>query len=373
MRCELIVSIPMLVCGVWPAWAQVGSVDLSRYVRIGRYNLPAPGQTPAPVGSLLAEEASGVTYNRDTGTLFVVGDRGTSVVQVTKTGALIDSMTLAAGSSPQGTAFYDVEGITWIGNGQFVIVEERYRIANRFVYTAGTTLGLAGAQRVTLGTSTGNSGLEGVAHDPLTGGFIFVKEKSPQGVFQTTINFANGTASNGSPTTANSVNLFSPALLGVTDLADVYALSALPSLAGHPDYSRLLILSQESGRVLKVDRSGNIHGVLVLPRDPDNPLSIEEQHHEGLTMDDDGLLYIVSEAGGGAEEIPQLWVFAPPRYLCGCAADFNADGGVDGADVDAFFASWEAARSCADVNEDGGIDGADVDAFFSRWEAGGCE
>jgi len=26
----------------------------------------------------------------------------------------------------------------------------------------------------------------------------------------------------------------------------------------------------------------------------------------------------------------------------------------------------------ADVNQDGGVDGADVDYFFARWEAGGC-
>jgi uncharacterized protein YjiK len=71
------------------------SVDLSKYVRIGRYDLPEPTRTAAPPNSLLAQEASGVTYNWTTNTLFVVGDGGTSVVQVSKTGALIDSMTLA--------------------------------------------------------------------------------------------------------------------------------------------------------------------------------------------------------------------------------------------------------------------------------------
>jgi hypothetical protein len=55
-----------------------------------------------------------------------------------------------------------------------------------------------------------------------------------------------------------------------------------------------------------------------------------------------------------------------------CAADFNQDGGIDGADVSAFFAAWEAGDSSADVNQDGGTDGADVSAFFAVWEAGGC-
>lgn len=61
-------------------------------------------------------------------------------------------------------------------------------------------------------------------------------------------------------------------------------------------------------------------------------------------------------------------LLAPPR----CAADFNDDGGIDGADVDAFFAAWEAGDAIADVNRDGGIDGSDPAAFFEVWEAGGC-
>ncbi|MEY3231225.1 MAG: hypothetical protein RL689_1314 [Planctomycetota bacterium] len=62
---------------------------------------------------------------------------------------------------------------------------------------------------------------------------------------------------------------------------------------------------------------------------------------------------------------------APPAP-CGCAADYNADGGVDGADIEGFFIDWEASGGCADVNQDGGIDGGDIEAFFLLWEAGGC-
>src|ERR1700750_1448302 len=120
--------------------ATLTGVDLSRYVRVGRFDLPEPTRTPAPPGSLLAQEASSVTYDWDTGTLFVVGDGGTSVVQVDKTGHLIDSMTLAAGASPQGTEFYDTEGIAYVGGGKFVLNEERYRQVNLFTYVAGATL-----------------------------------------------------------------------------------------------------------------------------------------------------------------------------------------------------------------------------------------
>ncbi|MBX3382233.1 MAG: hypothetical protein KF864_01870 [Phycisphaeraceae bacterium] len=53
-----------------------------------------------------------------------------------------------------------------------------------------------------------------------------------------------------------------------------------------------------------------------------------------------------------------------------CVGDFNGDGGVDGADVEAFFLAWEFADDSADVNQDGGVDGSDVEFFFSAWEAG---
>ncbi len=56
----------------------------------------------------------------------------------------------------------------------------------------------------------------------------------------------------------------------------------------------------------------------------------------------------------------------------GCPADFNQDGGIDGADVGDFFAVWESGSACADVNADGGVDGGDVSDFFATWEAGGC-
>jgi hypothetical protein len=55
-----------------------------------------------------------------------------------------------------------------------------------------------------------------------------------------------------------------------------------------------------------------------------------------------------------------------------CVADFNQDGGVDGADIEAFFIDWEASGNRADVNQDGGVDGADIEAFFGQWTAGGC-
>src|SRR5215471_9327301 len=159
-----VVARLLLVVGIAPsaltiqqrASAAAPTIDLSTYVRIGRFDLPEPTRTAAPPNSLLAQEASGVTYNWDTDTLFIVGDGGTSVVQVTKTGMLVDSMTLAPGNSPQGTEFYDTEGITYVGGGKFVLMEERDRQANLFTYVPNTTLHRADVRTVKLGTTIGN-------------------------------------------------------------------------------------------------------------------------------------------------------------------------------------------------------------------------
>ncbi|MDB9309593.1 choice-of-anchor I family protein [Aphanizomenon sp. CS-733/32] len=298
-----------------PSTAQLPNVDLSTYVRVGRYDLPEPKRTTPPTNSLLAQEVSAVTYNWDTDTLFVVGDGSTSIVQVSKTGQLINSMTLAPGTSPQGTDFYDTEGLTYVGGGQFVLIEERDRQASLFTYTAGTTLTKSNVKTVKLGTTVGNIGIEGISWDLQTNGFIAVKEITPEGIFQTTIDFVAGTASNGSSTTVNSTDLFDPAKAGIADFADVFALSNLSALNGKADSSNILILSQESGKIVKSDRAGNISSSLTIVSDPGNPLSIADQQHEGLTMDKDGYLYIVSENGGGDIDHPQLWVYAPSTAI----------------------------------------------------------
>src|SRR6185312_14689659 len=278
---------------------------------VARYDLPEPTRTTPPAASLLAQEASAVTYDWDTDTLFVVGDGGTSVVQVSKTGALIGSMTLAPGGSPQGTEFYDTEGVSYVGGGKFVLNEERYRQVNLFTYAPGTTLHRADVKTVKLGTTIGNIGLEGVTWDPKTGHYIFVKEKDPRSIFETAIDFAAGTASNGSPTTDESVDLFDPSLVSTLDFSDVFALSNLPSLAGDPAYDQLLIISQESGKIVQVDRSGNVKHTLTIVADPTDTLSVPDMTMEGVTMDRSGKLYVVNEDGGGDANHPQLWVYAP--------------------------------------------------------------
>ena len=76
--------------------------------------------------------------------------------------------------------------------------------------------------------------------------------------------------------------------------------------------------------------------------------------------------------GDGMVTDGDLAIIAGGDCVCFCPADYNRDGGVDGGDIESFFADWEGGSGCGDVNADGGIDGGDIETFFVLWEQGGC-
>lgn len=85
---------------------------------------------------------------------------------------------------------------------------------------------------------------------------------------------------------------------------------------------------------------------------------------------------VTNDCGGESSPIFTLTMLDSADAACtscpACAADFDNNGGVDGADLAAFFTQYEAGETCADVDQNGGIDGADLAYFFQTYEAGGC-
>lgn len=252
------------------ALGQVRSLNLSNYVHTATFDLP-------PVE---ASEASAVTYNWDTGSLFVLGDEGEAIVEVSRQGALLSSMSLSG--------FDDTEGLTYVGGGRFVLVEERLQDAFELTYTPGGSVARSSLPGASLGPTVGNVGLEGISFDPRDGRYVVVKEKSPQAVLGAEIDFNAGAAVVSA--------LFDPAGLGVLDLSDVQVLSVVPSLAIGRDADGLLIYSQESSRLMEVSRDG-----LVLSTFDFGAISSSA---EGVTIDGDGVIYICDEG-------PRLYVLAP--------------------------------------------------------------
>ncbi|MBB5189620.1 uncharacterized protein YjiK [Silvimonas terrae] len=269
--------------------------DLNNYTQTGSFALQVGTGT-----NLLNAEASGVTYDKDTDSLFVIGDGATSVVQVARTdGHVIDSMTLNASD------FQDTEGITYVGGGKFVLIEERLRQVDLFTYVPGGTLHRADVQSVKLGTTVGNVGIEGVTFDTKTGGYVAVRQSQPTSIFQAAINFANGsaTASDGTPilpTTDNPPVMFDAAKTGLSAFNDVFSVSNIvPNTA--PDYDNVVIIGAPDGRIVKMDRAGNLISSLYMSATAQN---------EGVTMGPDGTIYAVGEQAAGPS-LPGLTIFKP--------------------------------------------------------------
>jgi uncharacterized protein YjiK len=272
------------------------SFDLNSYTQTAMI----PLQFATSGTNLLNAEASGVTYDKDTDSLFVVGDGGTSVVQVSKVdGHVIDSMVLNAGD------FQDTEGITYAGNGKFVLVEERLRQVNLFTYVPNGTLSRADVQSVKLGTTVANVGIEGITFDPATSGYIAVRQSQPTSIFQAAINFAAGsaTAPNGTPilpSTDNPPVLFDAANTGLSAFNDVFALSNIVTTTS-PDYGNVVIIGAPDGRIVEMDRTGNLVSNLYMSATAQN---------EGVTMGPDGTIYAVGEQAAGPS-LPGLTIFKP--------------------------------------------------------------
>lgn len=242
------------------------ALDLSQYQWTATHALPG----------IKASEASAVTWNWDTGTLFVIGDEGDYVVEVNKQGQELSAMRLLG--------FDDTEGLTYVGNGQFLIVEERLQSLHLLTYQAGGLAGRPTLPTVAIGPTTGNTGLEGASYDRVSGDIFLVKEKAPQALYQASWDRASHTA------TVNDLiaraNPFSR-LFGTLDLADVQVLSSVPALQGTAWADRLLVLSQETPRLMVVGRDGQVFSQF--------DLSGLAGDIEGVTIDDLGTIYLVGE------------------------------------------------------------------------------
>ena len=207
------------LCAPALSHAAVAALDLGNYRETGRYALPEG----------VASEASAVAWNPDRNSLFVLGDEGKFIAEVSTTGALLGTMSLSG--------FDDTEGLTYVGNARFVITEERSQVAYLLTYAPGGSVARGSLPWVSVGPrlkSKRNSGIEGISYDPTTGNFVLVKEKDPQAVYTAQLTFATG----GAGGTAKVASLFTPAL-GVADLADVQVLAGV-MLPGSADARNLL-------------------------------------------------------------------------------------------------------------------------------------
>lgn len=267
------------------------SISLQNYGLTGNYALPTLGG--------LGLEASAVTFAADRGTLFFVGDEGLGVVEMSLTGNIISSM--AFDWAGTGSTNNDAEGLTYMGSGVFVVVDERPQIGYQFSYTPGGTALLASLPQAPVGStsgSVGNVGTEGISYDPRDGSFVSVKQDNPAQLRAGNLSFAVGGG------TSTMTTLFSgqTSLFGLNNLSDVQTLSPVASFAGTAAADHLLILSLDSRRLIEITRGGDIVSSLDLA-------GLTAQAIEGVTVDTLGNIYLVAEDSGTPNS--RLFVLSP--------------------------------------------------------------
>jgi uncharacterized protein YjiK len=273
----MMIKKTLLGLAVASACFAASAFDLSRYQLSANYALDSLGG--------MGLEASAVTYARDRNSLFFVGDEGLGVVEVSLTGKTLSSMRFSGW--PAASTNHDAEGLTYLGNGQLVLAEERLQDAYRFGYVAGGSVNLAQADSVSFGGSAGNLGTEGISYDPRNGSFVTVKQDNPQAVLAGGLTFAAG----GTGVSTMTALFDADAKLGLASLSDVQTLAPVDALAGTAAADHLLILSLDSRRLVEIDRSGNIFSSLDLS-------GFTNQAIEGVTIDEKGTIYLVAEDSG---------------------------------------------------------------------------
>ena len=221
------------------------------------------------------DDASGLTFNSETKTLFVAINGAPMLVELDLQGDFKRTIRLKS--------FEDTEGVCWISGDKYAVIEERRR--NLVVMDISKE-----AESVDYETAltfliepvaAGNLGIEGLTRDPKGQRFFIVKEKNPRKIYEVKI-----PAEQGAKAIITTPWDIEKAAFGMTDLAGIH----YDTKTGH-----LLILSDESKCVVECTVDGKKMVSRLFLKEGSAGLTRTLQQPEGITMDDSGNLYICSE------------------------------------------------------------------------------
>ena len=216
------------------------------------------------------DEASDLSYNPVTKTLFSVMGKNAFLVELTLKGDVLRKIPLVGWSNPEGVAVLE--------NGLMAIVDERQHLMTIVTVTADTrTLNIADFPKYDLGPSKDqNKAFEGVAWDPRRQQMLFGEERPPA-LFTW--------KSDGSAVFKGDKQKVKTNAL---DMRNLSALSIDPR-TGH-----MLVMSADSHLLLELDDKGEQVSFIAL-LGGFNGLSKTIPRAEGVAMDEAGTLYMVSE------------------------------------------------------------------------------
>jgi uncharacterized protein YjiK len=222
-----------------------------------------------PLPGMEKDEASDVAYDPQTKTLFSVMGKNPFLVELNLQGDVLRKMPLVGWSNP--------EGVTVLGDGRLAIVDEREHLIAIVKVDADTReLNIADFPKYDLGPSKDqNKAFEAVTWDPGNQQLVLGEERPPA-LF--------AWKGDGKVLTGDKLKLASHAL-------DMRNLSAL---AIDPRTGHMLALSADSHLLLELDKNGEQVSFITL-LGGFNGLKNTIPRAEGVTMDEAGTLYMVSE------------------------------------------------------------------------------
>ncbi|MCE6981482.1 DNA-binding protein [Pseudomonas frederiksbergensis] len=216
------------------------------------------------------DEASDVSYDPQTKTLFAVMGKNPFLVELTLQGDVLRKMPLVGWSNP--------EGVTVMGNGLLAITDERAHLLSIVKVDADTReLNIASFPKYDLGPSKNqNKAFEAIVWDARNQQLLLGEERPPA-LFSW--------KSDGSQILKGDKQKLS------SDELDIRNLSAL---AIDPRTGHTLVLSADSHLLLELDGKGEQVSFMTL-LGGFNGLKKTIPRAEGVTMDEAGTLYMVSE------------------------------------------------------------------------------
>lgn len=253
-------------------------------INLGDYRAVLQGKTIDG----LEDDVSALTYDPLRKSLFTVTNKKSELVELSLDGRILRRIALVG--------FGDAEAVEFIGPNTYVITDERQQRLIKVTIDDDThELDAAQAEQLTLGINqSGNKGFEGLAYDSAGKRLFVAKERDPMLIYEVR-GFPHDNPQQPYATHVVS-NPRRDARLFVRDLSSLQ----FDERSGH-----LLALSDESKLLLELNLDGR----------PISTLSLKKGRHgleksvpqaEGIAMDDEGTVYVVSE--------PNLfYVFKKPK------------------------------------------------------------
>jgi len=225
----------------------------------------------------LDDDVSALTFDPVRKSLFTVTNKNSELIELSLEGRIIRRIALVG--------FGDPEAVEFISADTYVITDERQQRLIKIHLEKDTTfLDAADAEQITLGVHmSSNKGFEGLAYDSVGKRLFVAKERDPMLIYEVQ-GFPHF-----NPEKSYAVHVVNnpkrDAGMFVRDLS---------SLQYYERSGHLLALSDESRLILELDVDGRPLSTLSLNKGRQG-LQKTVPQAEGIAMDDDGTLYLVSE------------------------------------------------------------------------------